>query len=107
MCASHQWEICQIQLKEESWHLGKTQQLHFSVVAIGPNGSYTAGESGPFSPDGDPNLNNPDSRKCLHLLISELLADGWEPYLPRHGSWYAYEFRRPVNSLAQAGNHDE
>ena len=106
MSPSHQWEICEVGLKEESFHLGKDQQLHFSVAAIGPHGPYTAAESAPFSPNGDPNLYNPDSRRCLYLLISRLLADGWEPYLPRQGPWYAYAFRRPANDISQPGTQD-
>ncbi|MBN1485504.1 MAG: zinc ribbon domain-containing protein [Chloroflexia bacterium] len=91
------WETCEIvyqKLKEPFF--GDTE-FQFWARAIGPEGSYNAGESPVFkcwSPK--PESYSADASNAHKALVSKLLADGWEPTTNSDYSWWGDTFRRRV-----------
>lgn len=88
------WERCEV-----VWDLigGNTLTAlgaYFWAKAIGPQGIYTAAQSGIV-----PARLGPDERYQVHAqacskLIAELTAQGWEPVGEHGTAWYSYKFRR-------------
>ena len=90
------YETCEI-----GWD--KPSRLSLSLVfwakAIGPNGSYSAGEvkftPGPFRQRAYPESNESNAVEAVNTLIKQLTQDGWQP-LTRGEGWFSYRFQRQV-----------
>lgn len=79
--------------------LGSSGGHQFQAKAIGPAGTYVAGESREFRHRSLPTEVYHDARadETLDDLVRRLLQDGWEPTGDRGAEWYSYRFRRRVD----------
>ena len=68
-------------------------QWRFSAQATSLSGAYSAGLSRLVYGHEPTIQRSKQAVKALDELITQLLADGWEP-LPRDGPWYSCRFRR-------------
>lgn len=73
-------------------------QWRFSAQATGVSGAYSAGLSRLVYGYEPTIQRSKQAVKALNELITQLLADGWEP-LPRDVPWYSYRFRRPASPM--------
>ena len=93
------WETCEIKWTSSQRNLIANHKMQFWADAIGPNGSYNAGESPifehPYS-EREPESNNRKDSDAHKNLISKLVADGWEPTGNRGTAWFSNRFRRRI-----------
>jgi len=85
------WEMCEIRFDSKQKGFFNTIDW-FWAQAVGPKGSYNAGESEPVL-SSSANIKKRDD--ALHKLIQRLTSEGWEP-ISRGIEYYAYRFRRRV-----------
>jgi len=93
------WEYCQIE--KQGWSNydrgGLNQRTWFSAEAVGPRGTYSAGESPKLNYarlDQVINRVRGDQEMILQALVQKLMEEGWEK-LPEQGEeWYQLRFRR-------------
>ena len=85
------WEMCEI--RYEKLKQGWTSEFRFWAEAIGPTGSYNAGQSRVFKARRAWPISNAESQEEINALIYRLTKAGWEA-LPRGEHWFSYRFRR-------------
>jgi hypothetical protein len=84
------FEYCRIEVVEER------SKKRWYAEGIGPNGPFNAGTSNAWSSTWSSTAQD-DKRKgpALHDLMTQLIADGWEPNPQGDGpDWYQKAFRR-------------
>jgi hypothetical protein len=77
-----------------------SRKARFWAKAVGQTGVYNAGESDVFqapnattySPDGRDKKTN----ACLNALITQLIAEGWEPISESGPDWFSHKFKRRI-----------
>lgn len=102
------WEYCEIcyeiseEVKMGGW-LNQTTilKMRFWAKAIGPTGTYSAGESSFWEQEKrvTTNSNPPEinvARKAFDELFAKLLGNGWM-VVSEGDWWYTHKFRRIVN----------
>jgi hypothetical protein len=76
-------------------------KIIFFAEAIGPQGTYNAGESKgvsniPSPVGGNANANQKKAEPALTAFVGGLASQGWESVTEKGPAWYSYKFRRPV-----------
>jgi hypothetical protein len=90
--AEVKWETSEIK-----WAFQGLMKVYFWADAIGPAGSYNAGESSRFYPGygfASPRQNHKNTVIAHSELIALLVGKGWEASTNSGSAWYSTRFRR-------------
>lgn len=88
------WETCKIEYTHRE--LFFFHKIQFYATAIGPKGAYRAAESETVTYFGTLWPAQSKTGAAFQKLVSQLLADGWEPTGRSGYIWSQESFRRQV-----------
>jgi hypothetical protein len=93
--AEPQWETWEIVFRQVRHRFLHTPTLQFWAKAIGPDGTYSVGESPEFDSNYYPESNGKYDAGANDVLVKHLTSEGWQP-VGRGEYWYAHRFRRTI-----------